>query len=88
MVSTEVGWRAWFLDQRLQVAVDLFYNLYRDTIIYKTGLAVRAPLGSPFHEFVGYPYHSVAAVLDRRMDTDFGGMLLVRMAELYLRGSI
>jgi len=226
VISTELGWRARFLDERLHVAVDLFYNLYQDTIIYKTelaisalgvpdignstlsffnlddefmalgveaeiswrpltywtfwanltaravfnndtdevletepkmrvnlgctynpvrgpvadialhyvsaysplgldpmnpleglvsqdlgnvflviarlgyrlhfldwmeleaGLAVRAPLGSPFREFVGYPYDSVASVLDRRMRTDFGSMLLVRMAEFYLRGSI
>jgi outer membrane receptor protein involved in Fe transport len=226
VVSTEFGWRARFFDERLQVAVDLFYNLYSDTIIYKTelavsslgvpdignsimrfvnlddefmalggeaevswrpflgwtfwanltaravfnndtdevlenepklrvnlgctynpdqgpvadlalhyvsdyhplglnpidpleglvpqklgnvflviarlgyrlefldwmrleaGLAVRAPLGGPFREFVGYPYRSVASVLDGRMTNDFGGMLLVRMAELYLRGSI
>jgi outer membrane receptor for ferrienterochelin and colicin len=226
VISTEIGWRARLLDERLQVSVDLFYNLYQDTIIYKTelavsslgmpdignstlrfvnledefmalggeaeiswrllsnltlwanltaravfnndtdevlenepkvrvnlgctynpdqgpvadvalhyvseyrplglnpvdpleglvpqelgnvflliarlgyrleffdwmrleaGLAIRSPLGSPFREFVGYPYRQVETVLDRRMTADFGGMLLVRMAEIYLRGSI
>jgi outer membrane receptor protein involved in Fe transport len=30
--SFEAGWRARLLDNRLQVSVDLFFNLYRDTI--------------------------------------------------------
>jgi len=54
----------------------------------EAGLAIRTPLGGPYREFVGFPYDSVASVLDRRINADFGGMLLVRMAEIYLRGSI
>ncbi len=32
--SFEVGWRANFLDDRMRVSIDLFYNLYRDKIIF------------------------------------------------------
>jgi outer membrane receptor protein involved in Fe transport len=32
--SFEAGWRARFLDDRLNVTVDLFYNLYRDAISF------------------------------------------------------
>jgi len=60
-----------------------FFNWIR----IEAGLAVRSPLGSPFREYVGYSYDSVATVLDRRLDADFGGMLVVRMAEFYLRGT-
>jgi hypothetical protein len=66
----------------------LCYRLeFLDWMRMEAGLAVRSPLGSPLREYVGFPYNSVASVLDGRLDADFGGMLLVRMAEFYLRGS-
>jgi iron complex outermembrane receptor protein len=34
--SFEAGWRGRFLDERLRVAVDLFYNIYKDMIYFKT----------------------------------------------------
>jgi iron complex outermembrane receptor protein len=46
VISTEFGWRARFLDDRLKVVVDLFYNLYSDTIVYDTELAISG-LGVP-----------------------------------------
>jgi hypothetical protein len=36
--SFEAGWRGHFLDERLRVSVDLFYNIYLDMISVKTDL--------------------------------------------------
>jgi hypothetical protein len=81
MITQDLG-NVFLLIARLGYRLEFF-----DWIRMETGLAVRAPLGAPFREFVGYPYNSVATVLDRRLDADFGAMLVVRMAEFYLRGS-
>jgi iron complex outermembrane receptor protein len=39
--SFEAGWRARFLDDRLRVSVDLFFNLYRDTIFFSAYIPYR-----------------------------------------------
>jgi outer membrane receptor protein involved in Fe transport len=38
--SFEVGWRARFLDEELQVGADLFYDSYIDPIVFNTDLAI------------------------------------------------
>ncbi len=43
--SIEAGWRARFLEERLQVSVDLFFNLYQDTILFKVD--IRERMGMP-----------------------------------------
>jgi outer membrane receptor protein involved in Fe transport len=43
--SFEAGWRANFLDNQLQTSVDLFFNLYRDMIIFTIDIPYR--LGLP-----------------------------------------
>ena len=43
--SLEAGWRAQFLDDRLQLTADLFFNLYRDSITFVVDLEER--LGLP-----------------------------------------
>jgi iron complex outermembrane receptor protein len=43
--SLEAGWRARFLEERLQVSVDLFFNVYQDTISFKVDIQER--LGMP-----------------------------------------
>jgi outer membrane receptor for ferrienterochelin and colicin len=43
--SVEAGWRAHFLQERLQVSVDLFFNVYQDTIFFKVDIQER--LGMP-----------------------------------------
>jgi hypothetical protein len=37
----EAGWRGWFMDNKIQLAANLFYNLYRDRIDYVVDLPVR-----------------------------------------------
>jgi outer membrane receptor protein involved in Fe transport len=44
--SFELGYRARLLDERLRLSCDLFYNLYRDTILFKSELAMTS-LGTP-----------------------------------------
>jgi outer membrane receptor protein involved in Fe transport len=44
--SFEAGWRARFLDDRLRLSVDLFYSMYRDTIVLVDELAER--FGLPY----------------------------------------
>ena len=39
--SLEAGWRAWLLDDRLQVTVEFFYNLYRDNIFFHAYMPTR-----------------------------------------------
>lgn len=39
--SFEAGWRSQFLGDRLKIALDLFYNLYYDTIFFKEELPLR-----------------------------------------------
>jgi outer membrane receptor protein involved in Fe transport len=43
--SIEAGWRAHLLDDRLQASVDLFFNIYRDTIFFLMDVPFR--LGLP-----------------------------------------
>jgi hypothetical protein len=81
MVTQDLGNVFWLIAR-------LGYRLeFLDWMRMEAGLAVRSPLGSPFREYISFPYNSVATVLDRRLDADFGGMLVVRMAEFYLRGT-
>jgi len=42
--SIEAGWRARFLDDRLQASVDLFFNIYQDTIYFLLDVPFRMGL--------------------------------------------
>jgi len=42
--SIEAGWRGWFRGDTVRLSVDLFYNLYRDTIAFKTVMPLRMGL--------------------------------------------
>jgi iron complex outermembrane receptor protein len=39
--SFEAGWRAWLMEDKLQIAVDLFFNLYQDNIYFHVYMPTR-----------------------------------------------
>jgi iron complex outermembrane receptor protein len=67
--SIEAGWRSNFLDGRLSLSLDLFYNIYKDTIYFYVNIPYRVGLpdiaNSEFHyENQGAGIHALGGELE------------------------
>jgi len=52
--TLEAGWQAHFVEDRLRVSVDLFYNRYQNIIVFWTDIAMRLGLPDLHNSFVEY----------------------------------